>query len=346
MEWLEVTIQTTSEASEAVAEVLMQLAAQGIATEDPEELQFIYNNPDTTIFTDPDFLDSLGNHVRIRAYFPSFTEGIAFRPVPIEDSASIDTSDLYSKEGYPSHRASKEEFLNFLRDRLEVIGEYLDLGKGISGTAIVQDEDWAENWKQHYQPIRVSPRLTIAPSWIPYESEDPGELILRMDPGSAFGTGDHPTTALCLRMIDKYLPTGAGVADVGCGSGVLSLGAASLGAGRVDAVDIDPNAVKVTLENAALNDMKDVIRARQGQLNDLEHTYDVIVANLVTDLLLSISGQFAERIKRNGYLIVSGIVTTRGQEIEQAFSAEGYKLVEQAVDQEWVCYVFRPDQPS
>lgn len=89
MEWLEVTIQTTSEASEAVAEVLMQLAAQGIATEDPEELQFIYNNPDTTIFTDPDFLDSLGDHVRIRAYFPSFTEGIAFRPVPIEDLSLI-----------------------------------------------------------------------------------------------------------------------------------------------------------------------------------------------------------------------------------------------------------------
>lgn len=341
MEWLEVTLHTSSEASEAIAEILMQLAAQGIATEDPDELRFIYENPDTTIFTDNDFLESLEEFVRIRAYFPVFEAGIAYRPVPAAESASVDTAELYSKEGYPDHRGSKEEFLGFLEERLAAVAEFLELGEGVTGTRIVKDEDWAESWKQHYRPIRVSPRLTISPSWISYDAEDPEERILRLDPGSAFGTGDHPTTALCLRMLDQYLPEGAKAADVGCGSGVLAIGAASLGASQVDAVDIDPNAVAVTRANASLNDPRGVIDVQRGELKDLKGPYDVIVANLVSDLLLDLAAGFKDYLADQGLLIVSGIVNTRAAEVLQAYTEAGYETMAETEEKDWVCFVFR-----
>lgn len=341
MEWLEVTLHTTSEASEAIAEILMQLAAQGIATEDPDELRFIYENPDTTIFTDSDFLESLQEYVRIRAYFPVFEEGVAYRPVVAAESARIDTAELYSKEGYPDHRGSKEEFVSFLEERLAAVAEFLELGEGVTATRIVQDEDWAESWKQHYQPIRVSPRLTISPSWIDYTAEDSDERVLRLDPGSAFGTGDHPTTALCLRMLDQYLEEGAKAADVGCGSGVLAIGAANLGAANVDAVDIDPNAVAVARANAALNDPRGVISVRRGELKDLAGPYDVIAANLVSDLLLDLAGSFKAYLSDSGLLIVSGIVNTRAEEVRRAYEQAGFETAAEAEEKDWVCLVFR-----
>ena len=278
--------------------------------------------------------------IRIRSYFPEFAEGVAFRPVTQAESPLVDTESLYSKDGYPEHRGSREAFLQFLQQRLDQVQAYLELGEGIHAVKVVQDADWAESWKQYYEPIQVSPRLTIVPSWIEYSAKEADEQLIRLDPGSAFGTGDHPTTALCLQLLDQFLPTDARVADIGTGSGALAIGSALLGARQVDAVDIDPNAVKVARENAELNGQSERIRAEVGVLGDLEGRYDIIVANLVSDLLLELKEDFASYLQPLGLLIVSGIISERAEEIKDAYTQAGYQLFHEAEAREWSALVF------
>lgn len=346
MNWLEVCIETTSDASEAIAEVLMQMAAQGIATQDPSELRQIYESPDSTIFKDLSFLEDLGDVVVIRAYFPEFKEGVAFRATPFEDSAEMDTASLYAKEGYPEHRGTREDLLAHLEQRLEVVAGFLPLGRGVTGLKVVQDADWAEQWKQYYHPIDVSPRLAIAPTWVEYEAPRADMQVIRLDPGSAFGTGDHPTTALCLSLIDEYMVPSSKVADVGCGSGILGIGASLLGARHVDAVDIDPNAITVTKDNASINGVSDRLVARVGELSTLDRGYDLVVANLVADLLVSLAESFVDHVSDFGLLIVSGIVTSKVDRVKEAFETAGFELFHERSRDEWHALVYAKKDAS
>jgi len=199
----------------------------------------------------------------------------------------------------------------------------------------VEDSDWTEAWKAGYEPQRIG-RVLIVPSWLePAPQTD--EVVLRLDPGMAFGTGIHPTTRACLTLLQRVGPMPARVLDVGSGSGILGLAALALGAGSVDAIDTDPVAVEATLANAAANDMSGRLTARSGTL-DIEPAdpYPLVLANLVAAVLVALAPSLAAHTAHGGTLLASGIIADRGDEVVAALTAAGLVKDEQLSDDEWV----------
>jgi len=192
----------------------------------------------------------------------------------------------------------------------------------------VREEDWADSWKQYYKPIKTGKRLVIVPVWETYEAEE-GEIIVLMDPGMAFGTGTHETTRLCAGFVENYTTEGCTVLDVGCGSGILAIAAAKLGAGDCFACDIDPVAVRVAVENTELNDTPNVKCAVSDLLKQTPKTeggYNVIVANIVADIIIRLAPDVGAYLAENGVFIVSGIIAERANEVLDALDAAGYKV--------------------
>jgi ribosomal protein L11 methyltransferase len=245
-------------------------------------------------------------------------------------------------------------------DRLEECLARIDAWLAASGTrvagyshspptvAILQEEDWANSWKEHFKPTRIGSRLVIKPSWEKFTPEN-GDIVLELDPGMAFGTGTHATTRLCLEAIEKLIDSeraltrGAGVLDVGCGSGVLGIAAALFGATRVIAIDIDPVAVSVTAENAAINNVADVLATSTTPLAGISGEYSLVVANILAEALVQMSGLLTEKIVAGGFLILSGILDEREQLVIDGFAAQPLTLFAVTRQEEWRCIVFRKD---
>ena len=199
----------------------------------------------------------------------------------------------------------------------------------------VEDSDWTEAWKAGYEPQRIG-RLLVVPSWLepPPGTED---VVLRLDPGMAFGTGIHPTTRACLTLLQGVGPMPPRVLDVGSGSGILGLAALALGAGRVDAIDTDPIAVQATLANAAANGMSDRLSARSGSLDAAPaHPYPLVLANLVAAVLVALAPRLAAHTAGAGTLLASGIIAERAEEVVTALTATGLVEEERLDDSEWV----------
>jgi ribosomal protein L11 methyltransferase len=213
----------------------------------------------------------------------------------------------------------------------------------------VQEQDWAEAWKQHYHPIAIGQRLIIVPAWL--ESPDPARIPVRMDPGMAFGTGTHPTTQLCLELAETVL-TGqdfkasypqCAVIDVGCGSGILSVAAIKLGAARALGVDIDPLAVKVSRENAVLNGVAEVYSAGTGSVAEIARgdfslqQAPLVFANILAPILVRLFEEgLAELVSPGGHLILSGILADQQQAVLEAASAHGMALDAHRQINDWV----------
>jgi ribosomal protein L11 methyltransferase len=182
----------------------------------------------------------------------------------------------------------------------------------------VQEEDWANAWKAYFKPTKVGERLVVIPSWETYELKS-GDLPLYLDPGMAFGTGTHPTTALCLRALERAIKPGAKVLDVGTGSGILAIAAARLGAAQVDAIDIDGVAVEVAKENAAKNGV--AIDARVGEIAAVEERdYDLVIANIIASIIIEILPEAASRMKPGGHFLCSGIISEKKEQVLQAIT--------------------------
>ncbi len=226
------------------------------------------------------------------------------------------------------------EAVSFLRDRFAALGADVEVG-----TVGVSEEDWAETWKKYYHPIKLG-RAVIVPAWERYEAA-PGEVTVTMDPGMAFGTGTHETTRLVIGLIDKYMNRGDRVLDLGCGSGILSICASKLGAGECFAYDIDPVAVRITGENIKDNGVTNVTAGVSDLLAGVDRgaRYNLIVANIVADIILRMSGDVGGFLAPGGRLIVSGIIEERADEVTDAFSALGYTLVEKATENGWCAAV-------
>jgi ribosomal protein L11 methyltransferase len=212
------------------------------------------------------------------------------------------------------------------------------------------EEDWANAWKRHYAPTRVGQRLLIVPSWQaddlgPMGLDETGQPLLPviLDPGMAFGTGLHPSTRLCMRALEQHLRPGDRVLDVGCGSGVLSITAARLGAGAILATDIDPIAVAATEENCQRNGVAELVTARDGSLPERAEQpagWPVIVANILADVIvqLLVDGM-ARLLAEDGLLIVSGIIEPRAAEVEAALDQAGLRMLDRMVEGDWVALV-------
>lgn len=200
------------------------------------------------------------------------------------------------------------------------------------------EEDWRNNWKKYFNPMPVGEKLLIRPSW--RDDYDPnGRVVLNIDPGLAFGTGNHETTRLCLEAVERYLKEGDTVLDVGCGSGILAIASLLLGAGSAVGVDIDETAVKTAKENAEINNVADRFTAITGDLTEkVTGKYNLIVANIVADAIMFLSKGVKEFMTPDTVYIMSGIIDTRADEVISAISPD-FEIIEKYEDKGWVCLV-------
>jgi ribosomal protein L11 methyltransferase len=212
-------------------------------------------------------------------------------------------------------------------------------------TKSVNEEDWANAWKEHFHVTQIGKRIIIRPSWREYTPKDE-EVVITLDPGMAFGTGLHPTTRLCLEQVEQQTRPGMRVLDVGTGSGILALAAAKLGAEHVYAIDNSSVAVESATENAALNGQSERIEVVLGTLDDetaqrMAEQYDLVLANIIAHLIGSIAPQLAQVLAPDGLLVASGIIEARRQDAEAPLLEAGLELVEQRMIEDWMVLVLR-----
>ncbi len=201
----------------------------------------------------------------------------------------------------------------------------------------IREEDWADSWKQYYKPIKTGDRLVIVPVWETYDPT-PEEITVLMDPGMAFGTGTHETTRLCAALLEQYVTPGCTMLDVGCGSGILAICAAKLGAAQCFACDIDPVAVKVAVENTELNGTPNVKCAVSDLLKQTEKVpggYQVAAANIVADVIIRLAPDIGAYLAEDAVLIVSGIILERAEETVSALNAAGFRVIDDRRENGW-----------
>jgi ribosomal protein L11 methyltransferase len=203
----------------------------------------------------------------------------------------------------------------------------------------VADEDWAEAWKAHYQPVRIGQRLLIQPRWIP-AAPRPGDIVIALDPGMAFGTGTHPTTQLCLEALEDLTQPGLNVLDLGCGSGILAIAAAKLGAAPVLALDNDPVAVRIAAENAAANDVADRITAQTGSLESLvgsARRFDLAAVNILARTIIAMcDAHLGDVLRPGGRAVFSGIIADQADDVEAALRRTGLEPYARRQQGDWV----------
>ncbi len=209
----------------------------------------------------------------------------------------------------------------------------------------VTSEDWSTSWKVNFKPLRIGRRLLIVPSWEEPQPQ-PDDIVLRLDPGMAFGTGGHETTRLCLELLEQIMdgmPTllTPAVLDLGTGSGILAMAAVQLGAGRVCAVDIDPLAVEVAQENLAINGLAEQVKCSTTPLESLEGRFDIILANILAEELIRLAPHLTERLSPDGSLVLSGILAEKEGLVRNGFASQPLEYVNTLLEGEWVAIHYR-----
>ena len=339
MQWIEILIKTTEEASDAICEMLAQLGADGIAVCDPYEIKRIIDDPDSLAYADEGYVDSLGTDVVIKAYFAELDDGLI--RMGAKNDEYIDPDGIGMIYDNITDKSLKvDDAIAELKRRLDMIGEYLTLGQGFLSYKYVKDEDWANNWKADYKSFRISDRVIICPSWEETEFK-PEDVVIRLDPGSAFGTGTHETTSMCAEFIDRYVSRlGDGtLLDLGTGSGILAIIARKLGAKKVEAIDIDKLAVDVAIDNCNINECSDIV-CHTGELKDAyEGQYQIIIANIIADVIAAIVPDVRNKLADDGVFICSGIINTKADRVRDALSRAGLKIVEEREKNDWIAMV-------
>jgi len=307
MEWLELTVHTTTQGADLVSQQMMALGADGTQIQDRADIP----DPDKPNgyweLIDQSMIDNMPEDVLVQAWFPM-------------------------DEKLPERIAS-------LKTRLSEMQAQPGMGTLELTSSEVKDEDWSQVWKKFYKPFRAGRSLVVKPSWETYDAQ-PGDKIIEIDPGMAFGTGTHETTGMCLGLLDDYMTPGMRVIDLGTGSGILAIGAALLGAKDVLAIDIDPTAVKVARENVEINHLSDAIQVMEGNLLDhVDQVCDLCVANIIADVICMVSQPVRSHITPGGLFICSGIIKEREQDVVNALNAAGYQIMEIRRQGEWVAMI-------
>ncbi len=231
---------------------------------------------------------------------------------------------------YISNEENPFEAAEYLKERYAAVGI-----KSQIETDNVNDAAWADNWKKFFKVTEIGEKLVIRPSWEEYDNKS-NRVVLSIDPGAAFGTGTHATTRMCLSLVEKYVKENCDLLDIGSGSGILSIAAALLGAKKVDGVDIDPVAVKVSNENAEINNVQNIVNFKKGDLlEEISGKYDVICANIVADVIISLLETVEQFMKPETVFLCSGIIDIREEDVKNAFNKFGFKIIEEMESENW-----------
>jgi ribosomal protein L11 methyltransferase len=305
--WIEIKMLTTSKYIDILTSILYDLNILNIAIEDPEDILSREQGPLTWDFADINILENGPNIATIKYY----------------------TDDI--KEAESSLKRIKEEI-----EDLTSKGLYDGIFQITSQD--IFEEDWANNWKKYYKPIKIGEHIIIKPLWEKYESKK-SDVIIELDPGLAFGTGSHETTSMCLEALEKNVHKDALVYDIGTGSGILAIGAAKLGAKKVLGIDLDPVAVDSAKENVGFNKLTN-IEILKGNLFELvTGKADIIVANIIAEIIISMAKDVKNYIKNQGLFICSGIIKERKDAVLKALINEGFSIIEENTKGEWVCII-------
>jgi len=252
---------------------------------------------------------------------------------------------LYAYLPLDSHWEGKLHRLDTYLDHLADL--FPDFPRGTIQKEVIEDPDWEEQWKKYFKPLRVGLSIVVKPSWERY-NPDGGDIIVEIDPGMAFGTGQHASTRLCIEAIeevirkDRTIPAWNAL-DVGTGTGILGIVCAKLGASRVLCLDIDKKAVEIARENVRVNDVADHVFVRSRPIHTLSGSYYLIVANLTEKLLVNLKETLISRLEEQGYLILSGIITENREMIENNFLHYPLVLHDTRIEKEWISYVLRKE---
>ena len=310
MNWIEVSVQVTHEAAEAAADILASQGTQGVAIDDPQ----------------------LINDLRSSGTWE-------LCDIPEQENTEIVTISAYYADD--EHLAARLE--NIERELAAVEERIGSFRFGPAKFRAVSESDWANEWKQYFHVTHVGRSLVIKPSWENYAAR-PGEKVIELDPGMAFGTGTHHTTNMCMAQLEEVLKEkqGALVFDVGTGSGILAIAAALCGAKDVKAVDIDSVAVRVAKENVAANNLSGVVEVREGDLlHGTEGVADVIIANIIADIVIMLLPDIPGKLAADGVFLASGIITERSEDVKKAALDCGLHLARQTERGGWVVMEFR-----
>ena len=250
----------------------------------------------------------------------------------IDESILNADKTIASVSVYLPAERSVAECISFLRERFAAS----DLTDAKIETVGVNEEDWANSWKAYYKPIKIGERLVIVPAWEKYTPAE-GELIVRMDPGMAFGTGTHETTRLVIKLLETYTKEGCRMLDVGTGSGILAICASKLGAGECRAYDIDPMAVRVANENIKDSGLTNITCEVSDLLRQVDKSqpYDLICANIVADIIIRMTPDVGELMHKDTVLLASGIIMERSDDVVECFEAHGFRIVERLEENGW-----------
>jgi ribosomal protein L11 methyltransferase len=291
LKWAEISIRTSHEATELVAEIFHDLGASGVVIEDPALVN--------------DYI-----HAGLWDY---------------EDIPEAQDTTVVTVKAYLPTDARLKDKLAALAKQLEALSG-VDKGPADIAWHEVQDEDWADNWKQYFHTEKVGSMVVIKPTWEEYEAS-PDDIVIELDPGAAFGTGTHPTTSMCIRELEELVKGGMQVFDVGTGSGVLAITAAKLGAGRVTATDYDPTAVSVAAQNIQQNQVGDIVQTGVSDImKQIEGKADLVIANIIADIVIRLFDELKEHLQPDGTLLASGIIAERIPDVTEAALQHGFVI--------------------
>lgn len=323
MKWVKITVETTCEAVDLLSAFLDEEGVLGVQIED--------HIPLTEEEKEAMFIDLLPDQI-----------------VPDDGSAQVSC--------FLEDELQVDEMIEKIKKEIERLAQFIDVGSGIITTENTEEDEWLHNWKAYFKPFRLYDNIVIKPTWeaIPEDVREE-DIVIEIDPGVSFGTGSHETTRLCIGQLKKYLTPEDRVFDVGSGSGILSIVSSYLGAGFVYGMDIDEVAVRTSIENAEMNHIDSnkvaflcgnlLASDDQGVIDEIKKEilarnqgkpYDVVVANILADIIIPLSGVISPFLKKDGYFITSGIINMKEDEVKAALLANGFQIVEVVRMNDWV----------
>ena len=311
MKFIELTVHTTGEGSELVADVLWDHTNYGVTVCDVNDVIALQRDKRTFWDYIDEELTAQPSDVLVKCYLP------------------VDIAD--------AEIASIRAELDALRERG---AGFVEFGTLETGRREIEGDDWIDVWKKHFRPLHIGSRVVVCPEWIGYAPQ-PGEVVVSLDSNMAFGTGEHETTSMCLEFLQKYLRPGDTVVDVGCGSGILGIASVKLSARFAYLTDIDYVAVRSAEHNAALNGVEGSVKvALSDLLEGADIRGEVMTANITADILCRLAGSIPKNLKEGGTLILSGIIEPKLEQVIEAYRAQGLALIEQKKQGEWIALAF------